>query len=275
MSEFLSIGKVSKQKNISIKSLRYYDEIGILKPAFVNKQTNYRYYTENQLFVLDAISLCLQLGIPLKDLHHYAKEDHLDLQKLLYDGKALAEEKILDIRGCLETLQNTLSKMEAAPQKSSYDVIKLAEQFLICLPLDEYTTPKYYGQYILKLFVTSQQFGFTGAYPSGIIHEYTTDKITRYMYLHLQTLNGQPLTKEMYFEWCHLHPDEAHYLRYFPACTCKRVLLKEHIEGNAIDFIKEKPASLDSLILLENDIIDEKLKESGFPLELLELTTSP
>ena len=55
MNQYLSIGKVSKMKNVSIKSLRYYDKIGILKPAFVNAETNYRYYTEEQLYLLDAV----------------------------------------------------------------------------------------------------------------------------------------------------------------------------------------------------------------------------
>ena len=45
MNQYLSIGKVSKLKNVSIKSLRYYDKIGILRPAFVNAETNYSYYT--------------------------------------------------------------------------------------------------------------------------------------------------------------------------------------------------------------------------------------
>ena len=50
MNQLMSIGKVSKLKNVSIKSLRYYDQIGILKPAFVNAETNYRYYTKDQLY---------------------------------------------------------------------------------------------------------------------------------------------------------------------------------------------------------------------------------
>ena len=41
MSQYMSIGKVAKLKNVSIKSLRYYDQIGILKPAFVNTETNW------------------------------------------------------------------------------------------------------------------------------------------------------------------------------------------------------------------------------------------
>ena len=56
MSQYMSIGKVSKLKNVSIKSLRYYDQIGILKPAFVNTETNDRYNTTEQLYVLDAIT---------------------------------------------------------------------------------------------------------------------------------------------------------------------------------------------------------------------------
>ncbi|MDE5598176.1 MAG: MerR family transcriptional regulator, partial [Lachnospiraceae bacterium] len=114
MSQYLSIGKVSKLKNVSIKSLRYYDKIGILKPAFVNTETNYRYYTEEQLYLLDAITLCIKLGIPLKDLNSYVEHDSINLQKLLYDGKALAEEKIMEIHQCLESLQETLQQLSTS-----------------------------------------------------------------------------------------------------------------------------------------------------------------
>jgi DNA-binding transcriptional MerR regulator len=75
MKDYLSIGKVAKRKGVSIKSLRYYDEIGILKPAYVNQATNYRYYKEEQLFLIDAITLCIELGIPLKNLPGYRAED--------------------------------------------------------------------------------------------------------------------------------------------------------------------------------------------------------
>ena len=57
MKGYLSIGKVSKAKNVSIKSLRYYDEIGIFKPALTDHKTGYRYYKADQLYILDAISL--------------------------------------------------------------------------------------------------------------------------------------------------------------------------------------------------------------------------
>lgn len=108
MKGYLSIGKVAKLKNVSIKSLRYYDEIGIFKPALTDHTTGYRYYKESQLYLLDAISLCIELGIPLKSMSDYCdKNGKPDLQKLLGNAKAMAEQKIRSMYAALETLQNT------------------------------------------------------------------------------------------------------------------------------------------------------------------------
>ena len=65
MKEYLTIGEVSKMKGVGIKSLRYYDRLGILKPAYINPDTGYRYYSIEQMLMLDMILLCLGLDIPL------------------------------------------------------------------------------------------------------------------------------------------------------------------------------------------------------------------
>ena len=43
------IGDFSKKVNVSVRTLRYYDEIGILLPAEIDLFTNYRYYTDEQI----------------------------------------------------------------------------------------------------------------------------------------------------------------------------------------------------------------------------------
>ena len=43
-NELLSIGEAAKLKQVSVKSLRYYETIGILKPAYVDPSSGYRYY---------------------------------------------------------------------------------------------------------------------------------------------------------------------------------------------------------------------------------------
>ena len=49
MDGYMTIGEVAKVKQISIKALRYYEKIGILKPAYCDPDTGYRYYKNEQM----------------------------------------------------------------------------------------------------------------------------------------------------------------------------------------------------------------------------------
>jgi len=62
-----SIGQLSKQTNISIRTLRYYDEIGLLKPAKI-AESGYRYYSRNELRVLRHIAALKELGFTLASI---------------------------------------------------------------------------------------------------------------------------------------------------------------------------------------------------------------
>lgn len=271
MNKYLSIGKVSKLKNVSIKSLRYYDKIGILRPAFVNAETNYRYYTEEQLYLLDAITLCIKLGIPLKDLNHYVENDSINLQKLLYDGKILAEEKILEIHQCLEALQETLqqlsiseSGMAKIPESKSGLMLPdgfcqntLDARTILTVPLEEIDTPKYYGQHILKLFVTAQQMGINVSYPSGVLHEYQNGILTRHMFLHIHAEPGQSIPART----------ENDAIRTLPAGNyiCRKI--STHIADSAQEEMKEVLRG-DSFSIIETDTSSARNKKNGYPFEL-------
>ncbi|MDD4096808.1 MAG: MerR family DNA-binding transcriptional regulator, partial [Oscillospiraceae bacterium] len=50
-----SIGEVSKSKGITVKALRFYDEIGLLKPHFIDPESGYRYYHADQMLPIDII----------------------------------------------------------------------------------------------------------------------------------------------------------------------------------------------------------------------------
>lgn len=65
MENYFTIGKISKLSSISLKTLRYYDEIGLLKPKYVNQENNYRYYSIEQLTTIDLIELFKSTGISL------------------------------------------------------------------------------------------------------------------------------------------------------------------------------------------------------------------
>jgi DNA-binding transcriptional MerR regulator len=64
----IKIGDLSKLSYISVKTLRFYDEIGLLKPAQVDSMTGYRYYSVSQLARLQRILALKDLGLSLQQI---------------------------------------------------------------------------------------------------------------------------------------------------------------------------------------------------------------
>ena len=101
-NNLLSIGEVARMKGVGIKALRYYERIGVLLPAHVESQTGYRYYALSQMPELDVVVTCVELGLPLKELHRYrTAEGRLDLEALLERGRTLALENLRRAEGIM------------------------------------------------------------------------------------------------------------------------------------------------------------------------------
>ncbi|CAM4353194.1 MerR family transcriptional regulator [Paenibacillus sp. MB22_1] len=49
------ISEFSKLSQVPVKTLRFYDQLDLLKPAYKDQQSGYRYYTSEQLLVLHRI----------------------------------------------------------------------------------------------------------------------------------------------------------------------------------------------------------------------------
>ena len=64
----LKIGDFSKLSRVSVRMLRHYDDIGLLKPAETDALTGYRYYREDQLLVMGRITALKDMGFALADI---------------------------------------------------------------------------------------------------------------------------------------------------------------------------------------------------------------
>lgn len=64
----LKIGDFSKLSRVSIRMLRYYDEIGLLKPDHTDPFTDYRYYRESQLPIVCRIAALRDMGFGLAEV---------------------------------------------------------------------------------------------------------------------------------------------------------------------------------------------------------------
>ena len=63
----IRIGDFSKLSRVSVKTLRYYDEMGLLQPISVDRFTGYRLYEYSQLSVLNRILALKEIGRLLDD----------------------------------------------------------------------------------------------------------------------------------------------------------------------------------------------------------------
>ncbi len=64
----IKIGELSKLAQVPIATLRYYDQVGLLKPIQVDDFTGYRYYSVNQLPRLNRILALKGLGFTLEQI---------------------------------------------------------------------------------------------------------------------------------------------------------------------------------------------------------------
>ena len=118
MNNLLTIGEVAKLRGISVKALRYYDQLQILIPTYINPNTGYRYYALEQLVILDLILICVESDIPLKNFKKYIDEDeNINVALLLKDGEEIANKKMHKLKDDMEFLKKISVHIETSKTK--------------------------------------------------------------------------------------------------------------------------------------------------------------
>lgn len=105
------IGEFSKLTQVSVRMLRYYDEMGLLKPAEVDKWTGYRMYSVEQIPVLNKIIYLRDSGFSVAEIAVALNND---------DKNSIAEQldkKYLEIQQNIQNEQEKLSKIALAKQE--------------------------------------------------------------------------------------------------------------------------------------------------------------
>ena len=85
----MQIKEFAECTGVSVRTLRYYDEIGLLVPACVDKATGYRYYDENSLLRMQEILFYRELDFSLKSIGKILESPNYDKNKALEEQKHL------------------------------------------------------------------------------------------------------------------------------------------------------------------------------------------
>ncbi len=93
--DLLPIGKMAELNHTSVQTLRYYDKIDLLKPLYVDEETNHRYYDIRQSAILDMIQYMKSLGMSLEQIkEQFEKEDIKEIQHILRKQSKNIDEEI-------------------------------------------------------------------------------------------------------------------------------------------------------------------------------------
>lgn len=85
------IGEFSKIVNIPVRTLRYYDEYGVLRPSDIDEYTGYRYYNDENIVECELIKLLKSLDFTLQEIISY--KDCID-EEIIEKKKKEIEERI-------------------------------------------------------------------------------------------------------------------------------------------------------------------------------------
>lgn len=115
MKKYFSIGETAKINNVSIQALRLYDKMGLLKPAYVDPESNYRYYTIDQFMYLDIIKYSKHIGAPLKELSDVLhNKDVVTLLSFIKKQRDVVEKEIIKLKNISKVIGNIENKIKYA-----------------------------------------------------------------------------------------------------------------------------------------------------------------
>lgn|SRR3990167_7499791 len=105
-----TVNKLAKLSGVSARTLHFYDEIGLLKPAYVG-ENNYRYYEEEQLLMLQQILFYRELGMPLSEIQGIISSDAFDKIEALQSHKVILEKDLDRSKKMIRTINKTISHL--------------------------------------------------------------------------------------------------------------------------------------------------------------------
>jgi DNA-binding transcriptional MerR regulator len=130
------IGEMAKVNRVTIQTLRHYDNIGLLKPSMVDKDTGYRYYHINQCAKLDLINYMKLLGMSLDQIKKLFEKNNPELiiENLDEQLKWIEEnKKKLEImeRGAMRFREN-LREYSRNLEDESVSIVEFTERRIFC-----------------------------------------------------------------------------------------------------------------------------------------------
>jgi DNA-binding transcriptional MerR regulator len=105
-----TVQKLAKISGVSVRTLHFYDEIGLLRPAYV-EANGYRYYEETQLLLLQQILFFRELGFELKNIQKILGKGDFDKIAALHSHRKVLQTSIERTKELIKTIDKTINHL--------------------------------------------------------------------------------------------------------------------------------------------------------------------
>ena len=112
----MSVKEFAELTGVSVRTLHYYDEINLLKPAEIDENNGYRFYDSTALERMQEILFCRELDFPLKSICEILSSPDYDKQKALSEQKKLLilkKERLERIISAIDNAEESEAIMKA------------------------------------------------------------------------------------------------------------------------------------------------------------------
>ena len=159
-----TVKDVSEISGVSIRTLRYYDEIGLLKPTELS-DAGYRLYDNKALERLQEIMFFKELEIPLEDIKKIMDSPNYDKEQALLTQKNLLEQKRNRLNGIIELISDVMKGVNTMSFKafSNEEIQEILDHMLGCMSkeslkqqIQKYGSEEKYREYLAAGFSNEQ-----------------------------------------------------------------------------------------------------------------------
>src|SRR5262245_38712639 len=106
-----TVKQVAKMSGVSVRTLHFYDETGLLKPAYVGAN-GYRFYEEPQLLTLQQILFYRELGFELKQIKRILGRRDFEIVAALQSHRKVLQKNLAQTRRLIETIDKTIRHLK-------------------------------------------------------------------------------------------------------------------------------------------------------------------
>src|SRR6185369_9414093 len=116
-----SVKQVAAMSGVSVRTLHFYDETALLKPAYLNAK-GYRFYEEQQLLILQQILFYRELGFELKQIKRILGQAKFQKAAALRSHRKVLERNVTRTRTLIETIDKTIKHLKGTKKMKSEEL---------------------------------------------------------------------------------------------------------------------------------------------------------